>query len=124
MNAYKYPQYYDLAFSYRDYSYTGLDLNQEMIDYAATSSTNLEGDIQFTAQDMNDFHLTYKVDLVYVLLGSFYAKSNKECLQHFDRVADSLNQGGLYILDEVVYFNLFDDRPSQCCTSFISLRNS
>jgi hypothetical protein len=154
MNAYKYPQYYDLAFSYRDikvevdfldaiiqkfslipvvkmlelasgnspylpelvrrnYSYTGLDLNQEMIDYAATSSTNLEGDIQFTAQDMNDFHLTYKVDLVYVLLGSFYAKSNKECLQHFDRVADSLNQGGLYMLDEVVFFNLFDDRPSQ-----------
>jgi ubiquinone/menaquinone biosynthesis C-methylase UbiE len=154
MKAYKYPYYYDIAFSYRDikvevdfldaiiqkfslipverilelasgnspylpelvrrnYSYTGLDLNQEMIDYAANSTNNLGGDIQFTTQDMNDFQLAYRVDLVYVLLGSFYAKSNKECLQHFDRVADSLNQGGLYMLDEVVYFNLFDDKPSQ-----------
>ena len=46
-------------------------------------------------------------ELAYVLLGSVYVASNREFLGHLDRVATVLPSGGLYLLDSVVWFELF-----------------
>jgi hypothetical protein len=48
-------------------------------------------------------------DLVYVLLGSLYVRSNSEFLDHLDRVAGLLPPGGLYLLDSFVWFRIFHD---------------
>jgi len=63
----------------------------------------------FALADMRDFDPAgiSPVDLAYVLLGSIYVGSNREFLGHLDRVAQTLAPGGLYLLDSVVWFEIF-----------------
>src|SRR5439155_3083 len=64
------------------------------------------------AADMRDFDpgAISPAELAYVLLGSIYVGSNREFLGHLDRVAEVLPPGGLYLLDSVVWFDLFGGR--------------
>jgi SAM-dependent methyltransferase len=149
MEAYRYPQYYDIAFAVADaarevdffeaairrfsrtpvhrvfeiacgtapylaqwqrrgYRYCGLDLSPAMLERARAKAAGLGIAADFVSGDMRDFDRATvgPVDLAYVLLGSIYVGSNREFLGHFDRVADVLMPGGLYLLDSVVWFEI------------------
>lgn len=151
MEAYNYPDYYDIAFGVADaapevdffeaaiarysrapvsrvfeiacgtapylaewrrrgYRYCGLDLSPAMLAGARAKAADLGIAAQFVAADMRDFGPELgPVDLAYVLLGSIYVSSNREFLAHLDRLADVLVSGGLYLLDSVVWFEIFSD---------------
>jgi SAM-dependent methyltransferase len=151
MDAYQFPQYYDIAFAVPDadaevdffeaairefsrvpvervfeiacgsapylaewhrrgYRYCGLDLSAAMLAAASGKAARLGIDANFVAADLRDFDSRLgPVDLAYVLLGSIYVGSNREFLGHLDRVAGALRPGGLYLLDSVVWFEIFSD---------------
>jgi SAM-dependent methyltransferase len=95
----------------RGYRHCGLDLSPAMLDAARARAAELGIAADFVAGDMRDFARASigPVDLAYVLLGSIYVGSNREFLTHLDRVADVLAPGGLYLLDSVVWFEIFRD---------------
>ncbi len=91
----------------RGYHYNGLDMNQTMLAYSREKALRIGAQVNLIQAGMLDFSLKTKVDFVYVLLGSLYAKNTSELLTHFDSVAQVLKKGGLYLLDWCVQF----DRP-------------
>jgi len=94
----------------RGYAYCGLDLSPAMIKYGRDKARRKGIDASFVLGDMR--HLDRGLgpfDLAYVLLGSLYVRSNREFLDHLDRVADLLAPGGLYLLDSFVWFRIFHD---------------
>jgi SAM-dependent methyltransferase len=95
----------------RGYCYCGLDLSPAMLDAARAKAEGLGIAADFVAADMRDFDPARigPVDLAYVLLGSVYVGSNREFLAHLDRVAEALAPGGLYLLDSVVWFEIWSD---------------
>lgn len=94
----------------RGYEYYGLDLNREMLNFVEARAKEKGVKAKLFRANMNKFFLgKLKVDLAYVLLGSLYTKSNDEFFNHLDSVAKVLKSGGLYILDGVVWFNIFSD---------------
>jgi SAM-dependent methyltransferase len=152
MEAYGYPEYYDIAFGVEDaaaevdffeeairsfsrvpvrrvfevacgtapyleewhkrgYWYSGLDLSPAMLDAAREKAARLGIAADFVAADMRNFDpaAVGPADLAYVLLGSIYVGSNREFLDHLDRVAEVLPAGGLYLLDSVVWFEVWSD---------------
>ena len=152
MDAYSYPDYYDIAFGIteaarevdffeaaaraysripvrrvfeiacgtapylaewhkRGYRYCGLDLSPAMLDRAKAKTAQLGARADFVEADMRDFpaEVVGKADLAYVLLGSVYVGSNREFLTHLEQVAAVLPAGGLYLLDSVVWFEIFSD---------------
>jgi SAM-dependent methyltransferase len=152
MEAYRYPEYYDIAFGVADaarevvffeaaigahsrvpvrrvleiacgtaphlaewdkrgYRYCGLDLSPTMLAAARAKAARLGVTADFVEADMRDFPADSvgRVDLAYVLLGSVYVGSNCEFLAHLDRVAAVLPAGALYLLDSVVWFEIFSD---------------
>jgi len=153
MDAYRYPEYFDIAFAVEDaarevgffdaairrfsgvpvrrvleiacgtapyleewhrrgYRYCGLDLSPAMLDNARAKASRLGIVSDFVAADMRDFDpgKIGAAELAYVLHGSIYVGSNREFLEHLDHVADVLPPGGLYLLDSVVWFQLFGGR--------------
>src|ERR1044071_4103620 len=152
MEAYCYPEYYDIAFAVenavrevsffeeairrfsrvpvrrvfeiacgtapyleewhrRGYRYCGLDLSPAMIDAARAKAGRLGIAADFVTADMRDFAPASigRSDLAYVLLGSIYVSSNREFREHLDRVAEVPPPGGLYLLDSVVWFEIWSD---------------
>jgi SAM-dependent methyltransferase len=152
LEAYRYPEYYDIAFGVEDagrevdffeeavrrfsgvpvrrvfeiacgtapyleewhrrgYRYCGLDLSPAMLEAARAKSDGLGIAADFVAADMRNFDPAAigPADLAYVLLGSIYVGSNREFLDHLDRVAEVLPAGGLYLLDSVVWFEVWSD---------------
>ena len=152
MEAYRYPEYYDIAFAVDDaarevdffeaairrfsgipvhrvleiacgtapylaewhrraYRYCGLDLSPAMLDAARAKAERLGIAADFVTADMRNFDPgdIGPIDLAYVLLGSLYVGSNREFLGHLDQVAEALAPGGLYLLDSVVWFELWSD---------------
>lgn len=95
----------------RGYRYCGLDLSPAMLDAARAKAARLEIPANFVAADMRGFgrDAVGSVDLAYVLLGSIYVASNCEFRDHLDHVATVLPPGGLYLLDSVVWFEIFSD---------------
>src|SRR6201998_1801969 len=94
----------------RGYAYCGLDLSPAMIEYARDKARRKGIDASFVLGDMRDLDRGLgPFDLAYVLLGSLYVRSNREFLDHLDRVARLLAPGGLYLLDSFVWFRIFHD---------------
>jgi SAM-dependent methyltransferase len=94
----------------RGYAYTGLDLSPAMVDFARAKAARLGVEASFILGDMRDLGRNLgPFDLVYVSLGSLYVRSNREFLDHLDRVADLLARGGLYLLDSFVWFRIFHE---------------
>jgi SAM-dependent methyltransferase len=94
----------------RGYTYCGLDLSPAMIEFARDRARRLGIEAAFVLGDMRDLDRGLgPFDLVYVLLGSLYVRSNSEFLDHLDRVAGLLPPGGLYLLDSFVWFRIFHD---------------
>jgi SAM-dependent methyltransferase len=152
LEAYNYPEYYDIAFAVDDpghevdfieaaigrfsrvpvrrvfeiacgtapyleewhrrgYRYCGLDLSPAMLAAAKAKAARLGAAADFVDADMRTFdaRTVGAADLAYVLLGSIYVGSNREFLQHLERIAEVLPAGGLYLLDSVVWFEIFGD---------------
>jgi SAM-dependent methyltransferase len=94
----------------RGYAYCGLDLSPAMVEFGRDKARSHGIEATFVLGDMRDLDCTLgPFDLAYVLLGSLYVRSNREFLDHLDRVADLLAAGGLYLLDSFVWFRIFHD---------------
>lgn len=94
----------------RGYAYCGLDLSSAMIGFARAKAEHAGLNASFIQGDMRELDRGLgPFDLVYVLLGSLYVRSNREFLDHLDRIADLLVAGGLYLLDSFVWFRIFHD---------------
>jgi SAM-dependent methyltransferase len=94
----------------RGYVYCGLDLSPAMIDFAREKAQLLGIEAEFVLGDMRDLDRGLgPFDLAYVLLGSLYVRSNREFVDHLDRMAAVLIPGGLYLLDSFVWFRIFHD---------------
>jgi SAM-dependent methyltransferase len=94
----------------RGYAYCGLDFSPAMIEYARDKAQRKGIEASFILGDMRDLDRGLgPFDLAYVLLGSLYVRSNREFLDHLDRLAAVLASGGLYVLDSFVWFRIFHD---------------
>src|SRR5215470_14749364 len=94
----------------RGYAYCGLDLSPAMIEFARDKARRMGIEADFVQCDMRDLDPGLgPFDLAYVLLGSLYVRSNREFLDHLDRMSAVLAPGGLYLLDSFVWFRVFHD---------------
>jgi SAM-dependent methyltransferase len=94
----------------RGYVYCGLDLSPAMIEFARNKARRKGINASFILGDMRDLDRGLgPFDLAYILLGSLYVRSNREFLDHLERVADLLGPGGLYLLDSFVWFRILHD---------------
>ena len=94
----------------RGYTYCGLDLSPAMVEFGRDKARHKGIDASFILGDMRDLDPGLgPFDLVYVLLGSLYVRSNRELLDQLERIAGLLAPGGLYLLDSFVWFRIFHD---------------
>jgi SAM-dependent methyltransferase len=94
----------------RGYAYFGLDLSPQMVEFGQEKARRLGIQASFVLGDMRKLDRGLgPFDLAYVLLGSLYVRSNREFLDHLDRVADLLSGGSLYLLDSFVWFRIFHE---------------
>jgi len=94
------------------YNYTGLDQNQRMLNYICRDRTvfcpypisqNAARKIKLMNVDMRNFTIKNKFDMAFVMLGSLqYILNNNDFLQHLNSVANCLNHGGIYIIDNII----------------------
>lgn len=57
--------------------------------------------MQTVRADKANFSLREKVDFAFIMMGSFVFKNNDELLRHLDCVSNSLNSGGLYLIENL-----------------------
>ena len=93
-------------------TYIGLDRNHRMLQYCRDRWSLLDPKAEFIEADMLDFTLEQPADFVFVMIGSLYFSSIDDVARHFDSVSQSLNPGGLYLLDSCIQFN----NPLEACT--------
>ncbi len=89
------------------YSYTGLDINQKMIEHAQYKWQEIKDDLDFIKADMKSFSIDHdkKFDFAFVMLGSLYIKNRNDMDSHFDSMAEAMNKGALYFLDSCIQFS-------------------
>lgn len=86
----------------RGYKSIGLDASSKMLDYLKKESLREKVKIETVKAEMNKFRLKQKVDFVYIMMGSIvYTKNNNLFLSNLSSVADSLNSGGLYLIENL-----------------------
>lgn len=86
----------------RGYDCIGLDLSKDMLSYLAEKAVREEVDLETIKGDMIDFQLDEKVDLAFMLMGTIgLIESNEDFLSHLDSVANSLESGGLYLIENL-----------------------
>jgi SAM-dependent methyltransferase len=94
----------------RGYAYTGLDINEAMLEYSSQKASAIPGKATFVHADMNGFSLGETFDFAFIMLGSLSARNTEQVLSHLRSVAGALNKGGLYLLDWCVHFAPFSER--------------
>jgi hypothetical protein len=58
--------------------------------------------VETIKEDINNFKLKEKVDFAYIMMGSIiYVENNDLFLSHLNSVADSINDGGLYLIENL-----------------------
>ena len=86
----------------RGYSAVGLDTSSRMLQYLKQKAKEERIAITTVRGDMHNFKLTKKADCAFILMGTVsYMKSNSNFLSHLDVVANALNKGGLYIIENL-----------------------
>lgn len=83
----------------RGYAAVGLDINPKMLEYLNQKAMEEGLKIETVQADMRDFKLEKKCDFAFCLSGSVKVDSNREFLTHLNCVADALNGGGIYLLE-------------------------
>ncbi len=87
----------------RGYTYIGLDTNASMLSYCS-SRIPAGAMVTLLQADMCNFRIPQPVQFAFVALGSLFAPSTADLLNHFACVAQALDVGGLYLLDWCVQF--------------------
>jgi len=85
----------------RGYETVGLDLHPEMLEHLRKRAREEGLEIETIQADMYNFRLQKKADFAFVMMGSLDAESNEKFLSHLDSVAASLNEGGLYFIQNM-----------------------
>jgi SAM-dependent methyltransferase len=85
----------------RGYEAVGLDINPNMLRYLNQKAREEGLNVETLQADMKDFKLEKKCDFAFNLSGSLCVKSNREFLKHLRCVAEALNDGGIYLLENV-----------------------
>lgn len=87
----------------RGYKTIGLDSSAKMLDYLKSKALKKNLKIETVKANMNNFKLKQKIDFAYIMMGSIiYVKNNELFLSHLNSVADSLNSGGLYFIENFI----------------------
>ena len=102
---------------------TGLDLEPAMIEHARQYAKAESVSATFVVGDMKSFSLGKPVDLAYVLIASFaHLLTNDDIIAHFNAVADSLSDGGIYIISTAHPRDFYGDRSSDLPTQWTNTR--
>jgi len=83
----------------RGYEAVGLDTNSKMVEYLNQKAIEEGLRIETVQTDMRDFKVAKKCDFAFSLSGSMKVDSNQEFLRHLSCVANALNDGGIYLLE-------------------------
>jgi len=84
----------------RGYDCIALDINKEMLNYVRKKSKEENLKIKTIRADMTKFKLKKKADFAFIMMGSLsYVRNNEEFLNHLNSVANSLNKGSLYFIE-------------------------
>jgi len=82
----------------RGYEAVGLDSSSQMLRHLENKAKEEGLKIETVKADMTDFALKKKVDFSFIMMGSLNVESNEKFLSHLNSVAASLNEGGLYLI--------------------------
>jgi len=85
----------------RGYESIGLDLYPEMLEYLRKKAREEGLKIETVQADMYNFRLKKKVDFAFIMMGSLVSGSNEKFLSHLNSVVASLNDGGLYFIQNL-----------------------
>jgi len=85
----------------RRYEAVGLDLNPKTLHYLQRKAAEEDLRVETVLADMRDFDLREECDFATTLSGSLYVSSNHEFMGHLACVANALNYGGIYLLENV-----------------------
>lgn len=89
-------------FARKGYEAIGLDSSASMIEYLKKQAAASGLEIETVKADMNRFKLKQRVDFAYIMMGSIiYSKNNELLYSNLDSVADSLERGGLYLIENL-----------------------
>lgn len=84
----------------RGWSSIGLDLSEDMIAYAKLKDENENYFCDYVVDNMVRFSLKKKVHFVTNLMESIsHITTNENLLEHFQSVANSMVQGGIYLIE-------------------------
>jgi SAM-dependent methyltransferase len=90
-------------FAKRGYETIGLDKSPKMLIYLQGKAKEEGVNITTINADMVNFKLDKSVDFAYILMGTIGLLENKEdLLSHLDSVAQSLNSGGIYLIENLM----------------------
>ena len=73
-----------------------------MLKYLENKARDERLTIETVKADMTHFILNKKADFAFIMMGSLNVESNEKFLSHLDSVAASLNEGGLYFIQNKV----------------------
>jgi SAM-dependent methyltransferase len=94
------PAYHTIEFARRGLKVTALDLSEDMVRYGLSKAKENGISIEYICADMIGFKPPGKYDLAVLLMDSAtYLLDNQSVYDHFECVADCLNENGLYILE-------------------------
>lgn len=94
------PGYHAQAFAARGLRAVGLDLREEMMEFARDMADARGVEVEWLAADMRSFRLDEPVDLAFTLFDGMDALTeNEDLVRHFSAVAENLTDGGLYVID-------------------------
>jgi SAM-dependent methyltransferase len=86
----------------RGYEGVGLDRSPEMLGYLTERAEEEGVTIETVQADMTDFRLDEKVDFAFILMDTIGLIGGLDkFLSHIDSVADSMNSGGLYLIENM-----------------------
>lgn len=89
------------------YNVTGIDISEEMLTIAKNKSLMKRQKIEFLNQDISDFQVTKKFDLIISLCdGINYIVDKMDIENLFERVYENLNDDGIFIFDISSYYKL------------------
>lgn len=96
------PAYHARAFARRGVRAAGLDLREEMIEFARNQAAAEGVTVECWVGDMREFSLPQPVDVAFTMFdGIDCLQTNDEIVRHFRAVGDNLQPGGLYLIDVV-----------------------
>ncbi len=94
------PGYHARAYARRGVRAVGLDLREEMIEFAREHAEPEAQGIEWLAGDMRNFQLHAPVNVALSMFDAIDCLlTNEEIVQHFRAIAANLTPGGLYVLE-------------------------